>query len=148
MEVTRYRINTYQTTTRPYEGHYLHYNTTTEALRDSVVLKAGDLWIPTNQAGLRYLLETLEPEAADSFFNWNFFDTVLQQKEGFSAYVFEETAAQLLEGNPDLRIALDSAKAADPSLAASGYRQLDWIFKRSDHYEAAHMGYPIYRIEK
>ena len=24
----------------------------------------------------RYLLETLEPTAADSFFNWNFFDSI------------------------------------------------------------------------
>jgi hypothetical protein len=37
-------------------------------------------------------LETLEPEAVDSFFNWNFFDTMLQQKEGYSDYIFEDLA--------------------------------------------------------
>ncbi len=148
LEVTRYRISGYQSTSRPYEGHYLHYNTTTESQKESVALRAGDLWIPTDQPGLRYLLETLEPMATDSFFNWNFFDTVLQQKEGFSPYVFEDTAAAMLEEDPNLRSALDSAIAEDPSLAESSYRQLDWIFKRSQHYEAAHMSYPVYRVEK
>jgi len=43
--------------------------------------KAGDYKISTNQLGVKYLLETLEPEAVDSYFNWNFFDTILQQKK-------------------------------------------------------------------
>ena len=32
--------------------------------------------VPTSQFAKRYLLETLEPTAADSFFNWNFFDSI------------------------------------------------------------------------
>ena len=36
--------------------------------------------VPTQQSGVKYILETLEPEALDSFFNWNFFDAMLGQK--------------------------------------------------------------------
>ena len=61
------------------------------------MFKKGDLYIPTKQKGIRYLIETLEAEATDSFFNWNFFDTILQQKEGFSSYVFEDIAAEYLK---------------------------------------------------
>ena len=32
----------------------------------------------------------------DSLFRWNRFDSVLQQKEYFSPYVFEKTAEKLL----------------------------------------------------
>ena len=44
-------------------------------------------------------METLEPTATDSFFNWNFFDGILQQKEGFSPYVFQDIATELLKNN-------------------------------------------------
>lgn len=90
-----YRIETFQTRTTPFEGHYQHYNTTVTKHQDSISVRKGDYLIDIQQPGLRYLLEVLEPEAPDSFFNWNFFDTILQQKEGFSAYVFEDIAKEI-----------------------------------------------------
>ncbi|MEJ2161862.1 MAG: M14 family metallopeptidase [Robiginitalea sp.] len=147
LEVTAYRIEDYRTYTRPYEGHYPHYDTQISKETRTVVFKEGDLWIPTQQQGLRYLLETLEPQAVDSFFNWNFFDTVLQRKEGFSPYVFEEVAAEMLRSDSLLRKAFEDKKAQDPNFASSAYRQLNWIFERSPHYEAAHLEYPVYRLE-
>ncbi len=97
IEVETYKIDSYDTRKVAYEGHYLHYNTKVVKETQKLGFKKGDYIIPTNQNGLRYLLETLEPEAIDSFFNWNFFDTVLQQKEGFSAYVFEDKAETFLK---------------------------------------------------
>ena len=90
------RIEKYKTRKNAYEGHYLHYDT--EVTKDTVEQQffKGDIYIPTQQKGIRYIIETLEPEATDSFFNWNFFDTILQQKEGYSAYVFEDIAEQFL----------------------------------------------------
>ncbi|MGY0039706.1 hypothetical protein [Pedobacter sp. NJ-S-72] len=49
-------------------------------------------------------METLEPQATDSFFNWNFFDSILDQKEHYSPYVFEDTAAGLLKITPILKL--------------------------------------------
>ena len=86
-------IKNYKTRENAYEGHYLHYNTVVEKTKKSIHFRKGDLYIPTRQNGIRYLIETLESEGVDSFFNWNFFDTILQQKEGYSGYVFEEVAA-------------------------------------------------------
>ncbi|MDP4600313.1 MAG: M14 family metallopeptidase, partial [Polaribacter sp.] len=74
-------IADFKTQNSPYEGHYLHYNTSISQKTEDFNFKKGDIYIPTNQSGVRYLLETLEAEATDSFFNWNFFDTILQQKE-------------------------------------------------------------------
>ena len=147
LTVTGYRIADYQTAGRAYEGHYPHYNT--KVVRDTleITLKAGDLWIPTEQPGIRYLMETLEPSAVDSFFNWNFFDTILQQKEGFSPYVFEEVAAEMLEADSLLRATFENLRATDPDFATNAYAQLNWIYQRSPHYEAAHLRYPIYRLE-
>jgi hypothetical protein len=94
---------------------------------------------------VKYLLETLEPEAIDSFFNWNFFDTILQQKEGYSEYVFEDLAAYLLKENPKLKSELDSKILEDQKFAKDSKAQLDWIYKHSIYYEKAHLQYPVYR---
>ena len=146
--VEAYKIDTYETRKNPYEGHYLHYNTKIISAKKEIHFSKGDVIVPTNQYGIRYLLETLEPQAPDSFFNWNFFDTVLQQKEGFSPYVFEDEALKLLQDNEELRKNFLLKKEVDEGFAQSWYKQLDWIFKNSKHYEKAHLQYPIYRILK
>ncbi|WP_339629430.1 M14 family metallopeptidase [uncultured Maribacter sp.] len=146
IKVEAYRIADYETVSAPYEGHYLHYNTTLSSIETSVNFHSGDLVVPTNQSGVRYILETLEPAAVDSFFNWNFFDTILQQKEGFSPYVFEDTALLMLENDSVLNNTFLNKKKLDANFNSNWYLQLDWLFKQSNLYEKAHLQYPIYRI--
>lgn len=144
--VEQYRIKDFKTTSSPYEGHYLHFDTSLLRESNKVNFRAGDYLVPLNQDGVKFLLETLEPEAIDSYFNWNFFDAILGQKEYYSAYVFEDTAAKLLKENKDLRAAFEREKMNNPKLAASSSAQLDWIYKHSPYYEDSHLLYPIYRI--
>ena len=146
ISVEGYRIADYKTASYAYEGHYLHRNTKVTPEKSNKAFAKGDYVVSTQQKGVKYLLETLEPEGIDSFFNWNFFDTMLQQKEGYSDYVFEDTAAQLLKDNPAIKAALELKKNTDAAFAKSPEAQLDWIYKNSVYYEKAHMQYPIYRI--
>ena len=146
--VESYKIEDYKTRNRPYEGHYPHYNLKVKSKLTEVQFKQGDILVYTDQYTMRYLLETLEPTAVDSFFNWNFFDTILQQKEGFSPYVWEDKAQFILSTNPKLQIDFNLKKTYDKEFANNWYAQLDWIHKNSYHYELAHMQYPIYRILK
>ncbi|MDX1766843.1 MAG: M14 family metallopeptidase [Arenibacter troitsensis] len=146
--VESYKIDSYSTVENSYEGHYPHFNTKVLRSNQKVIFTAGDILVPTNQKGLRYLLETLEPEATDSFFNWNFFDAILQQKEGFSPYVFEDLALDILQENQEMKTQFNLKKEIDSTFAGDWYAQLDWIYKRSKYYEAEHMQYPIYRILK
>ena len=147
MMVTVYHIDAYNTYTRAYEGHYPHYNTQVRSSTTEVPVKAGDLLVPTDQPGVRYLLESLEPQASDSFFNWNFFDTILQRKEGFSPYVFEEVALEMLQKDSLLRQRFEARRLEDDAFGSNGYAQLEWIYENSPHYEAAHLRYPVLRIE-
>ncbi len=148
IHVEAYRISSYKTQRKAYEGHYPHYDTKVENSSKQILFSEGDMLVPTNQVGIRYLLETLEPSAKDSFFNWNFFDMILQQKEGFSPYVFEDEALEMLQKDEKLKAEFQHKKEVDKAFAANWYEQLDWLFKRSEHYETAHMQYPIYRILK
>ncbi|MCF1421279.1 M14 family metallopeptidase [Mangrovimonas futianensis] len=146
ISVESYRIQSFETRNSPYEGHYLHYNTQILLSKVEKTFRAGDFIINTQQKGIRYLLETFEPQAPDSFFNWNFFDTILQQKEGFSPYVWEDKASKMLKQNPDLKREFENKKYTDGNFAKNWYAQLEWLFQKSDNYELAHMNYPIYRI--
>jgi hypothetical protein len=143
---TVYKVVDYETVSSPYEGHYLHYNTKVSGSTEQVRLREGDYVVSTQQPGVRYLLETLEPEAVDSFFNWNYFDTILQQKEGFSPYVWEDKAAEMLRNDPKLKASFEKKKAADLAFASNWYAQLDWLHKQSPHYEPSHLRYPIVRV--
>src|SRR5690606_25387748 len=146
MTVELYRIADYKTVKNPYEGHYLHYDTKIKSEIKNKTFRKGDFLVPTKQSGVKYLLETLEPEATDSFFNWNFFDAILGQKEYFSDYVFEDTAAELLKNDQVLRTAFEFEKISNADFAKDGAAQLEWIYKHSDYYEGSVGVYPIYRI--
>jgi hypothetical protein len=148
LTVEQYRIKDYKTSSTAYEGHYPHYDVEVEKEVVKLRFRERDIVIPTDQPGIRYIIETLEPAAQDSFFKWNYFDTILQQKEGFPSYVFEGTANKLLENNPELKKEFDSLKQANKQFSKSNNAQLDWLHKRSPNYEQAHMTYPIYRMFK
>lgn len=145
MDVETYRIENYKTSNSAYEGHYLHYDTKVEFLNEKITFKKGDVIIPTQQAGIKYIIEALEPETKDSFFNWNFFDSILQRKESFSAYVFEDYAEDFLKNNPDVKMDFIIKKTTDEVFRNDAYAQLDWLYKQSPLYEKAHLRYPVFR---
>ena len=140
-----YYITGYETVKNPYEGHYLHYNIKTRKETQTLNFHKGDFIIESNQSCNRYIIETLEPEGGDSFFAWNFFDAILQQKEWFSDYVFEEKAEEILKNNPAIKEELEAKKTQDTSFAKNHWTQLSFIYKRSPYYEKSHMRYPVVR---
>lgn len=144
--VTVNHIANFKSRSAPYEGHYLHYNTEVFSSIEEVTFKKGDLYIPIHQNGVRYLLETLEAEATDSFFNWNFFDTVLQKKEGYSAYVFEDVAEQILKDNEFLKNEFENKLKTDKDFQKNPRKQLDFIYKNSPYYEKAHLMLPVFKV--
>lgn len=141
-----YYIEDYQTVPRPYEGHYLHSNTNLRSKTVERRVFSGDYLVPLHTDKDRFIVEVLEPKSVDSYFNWNFFDEVLQQKEWFSTYVFEDEAAEMLESDPDLKAKFEEEKKNDPDFAESAWAQLYWLYKHSPHYELQHNAYPILRI--
>jgi hypothetical protein len=148
IEVEYYRINSYKSSPRPYEQHHLNSAVQLTANKKKMQFRKGDYIIPMNQVANRFLIEVLEPQSTDSYFAWNYFDAVLQQKEGYSDYVFEETAAEYLQKDPALNEKLKQQQSADSSFAKSASAQLDFIYENSPWYEPAHMIYPVYRITK
>lgn len=146
LELEVYYIRDYKSRPQPYEGHLLHYDTKVEKEKQLIQLRKGDFIAKTNQTNKRFLVEVLEPQAGDSYFNWNFFDAILQQKEYFSPYYFEDLALEIIKENPEIKRDLEKAKAKDENLRENSWLQLYFIYKRSKHYEKTHLRYPIFRM--
>jgi hypothetical protein len=148
IEVEAYKIRAYQSSPRPFEGHHPNREVQVAKTTKRVVFRKGDYYIPLNQRANRFLIETLEPHTEDSYFTWNFFDPILGQKEGFSDYVFEETAAAYLKEHPELRKQLEERRATDSTFAKSARAQLAFVYQNSPYFEPDYMQYPVYRIVK
>lgn len=146
LQVETYYITSYESPKQPFEGHYWHNGVTLKTENQRVKFRKGDWYIPVNQWTNRYIVETLEPKGVDSFFKWNFFDTILQAKEHFSAYVFEDLAEELLKSSPELKTKLEEKKKSDPEFAKSGDAQLNFIYENSPYAEKEYQRYPVFRL--
>jgi hypothetical protein len=148
IDVEAYRIEDYKSMPRPYEKHHKNSAVKVAAEKQKIRFLKGDYIIWLNQSARRYLVEMLEPTGDDSFFAWNFFDGILQQKEGYSDYRWDDLAAEVLKNNPQLKVKLEEKKKADEKFAANSSAQLDFIYKNSPYYEPGHNRYPVYRLLK
>lgn len=147
IEVEVSKITDYRTATRSFEKHYRQSGIRVSQQKENIRFLKGDYVIYTGQPADRFLIETLEIGTDDSYFSWNFFDAILQQKEGYSNYRWEDVAATYLQAHPELRAELEAKKKTDEKFAASANAQLDFVYKRSPYYEPAHMRYPVFRLK-
>ncbi len=148
IEVQVYKIEDYKTAPRQYEMHHINSDVKISTSLQTISFKKGDWYIPMNQAGNRFLMEVLEPQTEDSYFAWNYFDAILSQKEGYSAYVFEDIAADYVNKNPDLKIKLEQRRSTDTTFAKNARAQLNFVYQNSIWNEPAFMRYPVYRVVK
>ncbi|MGC9344280.1 MAG: M14 family metallopeptidase [Bacteroidales bacterium] len=144
--VEYYYIDDFSSYNAPYNGHYKHFNTRVRKVTGKLRFLKGDLLIPLKQDTREYLIQTLEPEGEDSFFNWNFFDSILSRKEYFSPYVFEEIAKDLLAKDPVLAEEYRLRKEKETDFANDHYAQLRFIYERSPWSESTYKRYPVVRL--
>ncbi len=143
----QYKMKGFKSNDRPYEGHFIHYEISTELVKPlEVMLKEGDVLIPTNQRNRRFVISVLEPEMPDSYFAWNYLDSYVQQKEYFSSYVFEDKAAEILKGDTELKRLFEAKKSTDQEFAQNANQQLYFIYQHSEYYEPTHNLLPIFRL--
>ncbi|MEP6617311.1 MAG: M14 family zinc carboxypeptidase [Ginsengibacter sp.] len=148
IEVSAFHIDELKSLPRAYEKHHKNYDVKGNWTLQKIKFLKGDFIIHLNQASNRYCIEMLEPTGDDSFFAWNFFDAVLQQKEGYSDYRWEEVAAEVLRKDPELRKKLSERKKGDSSFEKNPSAQLEFIYKNSPYYEPVHLRYPVFRVER
>ena len=131
-----------------YEGHLFHDAVQLRSIAGPVTAQSGDYYIELDQPACRYLVEALEPEAHDSFFRWGFFDSILERKEHYSDYLFEDLAEQMLAKEPELRRKFDDWMIQNPHLRSSQSAVLDFIYTHGQAYaEPSWRSYPVKLID-
>jgi hypothetical protein len=146
LEVEVYYIDEFSNAKRPYNGHYFHNEVTTRTEIQKIKYYAGDLVIPVRQKRIKYLIEMLEPKARDSFFRWNFFDNILDSREYFSSYGFEENALKYLNDHPEFKKEFQEKQKSDAEFAKNHRAQLSYIYYNSEWAEATYKRYPVARV--
>lgn len=147
MQVQAYHIVDVQSRANAYEGHMFHDAMELSVSMHTINARAGDYVLSLNQPNARYAVETLEPQAHDSFFRWGFFNSVLEKKEAFSDYVFEDSAYEMLQTEPELAEKFAVWKAANPTQLDNQEAVLSFIFANGKRFhEPEWRRYPIYSI--
>ena len=148
MKVEMYIIDDYKNSPgkAPVNGHYMHHGVKVHIEMEEAIFQKGDYLISTNHPGIAYIMATLEPQGEDSYFAWNMFDGILQQREYFSDYVFEDIAYKFVEDHPEIKAAFEAKKKADPKFASDPKAQIDWVYRQSPWFEKTYMRYPVGRV--
>lgn len=148
MDVEYYMLEPQTTPNRLFESRHPHQGVGAQAKQAKLQFYKGDAIIRTGQRNDRYIVETLEPQAHDSFFTWGFFDGMLSRKEYYSDYVFEDLAAELLKTDTTLKQKFEDKKKSDPEFAKDAAAQVDFIYQNSKYFEPTFRRYPIVRLLK
>ncbi|MFT4152639.1 M14 family metallopeptidase [Parafilimonas sp.] len=146
VSVEYYKVDDYKAMPKAYEKHHRNDDIQLSTLADSIHFLKGDYIIYTGQNTDRYIVETLEPLGDDSFFAWNFFDAILQRKEFYSDYRWEDIAAAYLKQHPEVRSQLEEKKKSNAAFAASARQQLYFVYTHSPYSEPAYMRIPVFRV--
>ena len=149
LRVEAWRILDVQKHPLPFEGRHLHDVVHAQAESMEVEAAAGDWLIPLGSEHDRFIVEILEPQGLDSYFRWAFFDSILDKKEGFSDYVFEDEAVRLLDEEPGLREHFEAWRGANPSSAGDARAVLGFVFRTAQRYAEPECGrYPVLRLPR
>jgi hypothetical protein len=128
-----------------YEGRTRINPTRIRTEKKRITASAGDYLVFMSTEKDKFIMSALEPFCKDSYFQWGFFNSVLEQKEHFSPYIFEETAAAMLKADPALREKMEDYFQKNPA-SDTPENRLNYLYQRSKFVEKTKGLYPIYRI--
>ncbi len=132
--------------TQPFEGH-VQLTAKPIALQRTEHFPAGSIRVPTNQPLGELAVILLEPSSPDSFFQWGFFDQVLQPTEYIEGYILEPMAERMLASDPKLAAEFRAKLETDEAFRASPKDRLRWFYARTPFIDERWKIYPVAREE-
>lgn len=117
------------------------------ALKRTEKFPAGSVRVPTDQPLGDLAVVLLEPSSPDSFFQWGFFDEVLQPTEDIEGYIMEPMAEKMLASDPKLAAEFRDKLENDEAFRASSTDRLRWFYARTPFIDERWKIYPVAREE-
>jgi len=146
IEVESYRLTEPKWAANSFEGR-LPLNYKTVSITETRAFPANSILIPLNQETANVAIHLLEPNSADSFAAWGFFNPIFEQKEYFSDFVMERIATEMLAKDAGLRREFEE-KLKDEKFAKSLRARLNFFYERSPYSDKRIGLYPVGRITK
>ena len=146
MKVTMYRLEEAKFEAEPFEGH-MRVKAKPVPEQRAERYAPGSVRVPTDQSLGDLAGVLLEPASPDSFFQWGFFDQVLQQTEYIEGYVIEPMAERMLATDPRLAQEFREKLAKDDTFRASTKERLRWFSSKTPFVDERWKLYPVGREE-
>lgn len=148
LTVAVYYIENHQWARRPDNGHFYHSQFDTRKEIQAISYYAGDYVVPVNQQCNQFIVNQLEPKGADSYFRWNFFDNIFENREWFSPHpVLERKMVDFMNKHPEIRRKLDQAIAENPDMENSRNAQMYFLYREVWENKWVNR-YPVARVEQ
>jgi len=144
--VTRYKFKNVVFDNASYEGQ-VRVSFDTDAYSEEVIVKKGDVYIPTAQRTLRVIVNLLEPLSGESYIRWGYMNSVFERAEYYENYVMENIAEKMLSEDPELEKEFNTKLAEDEIFRDDAQARLDFFYERSPYYDSHYLVYPIMRVE-
>ena len=145
IEIESYRFTDVALPSASFEGRSMPSYQTTR-VSETRTFPAGSVVVPLSQPGALVAIQLLEPQAADSFVAWGFFNAIFEQKEYSEDYVSEKLAREMMAEDSELRDEFEERLASDPDFAASPHQRLQFFYQRSPYWDPELNLYPVGRI--
>lgn len=130
---------------QPFEGHARVVPGEPTVEQRKMSLRAGAYRVPTDQPLGDLAMLLLEPQSADSYFQWGFFLEILQRTEYVEPYVMAPMAERMLEEDPQLRERFRQKLLDDAEFAGDPQARLQWFYQQTPFYDERYRLYPIGR---
>ncbi|GIU15054.1 MULTISPECIES: M14 family metallopeptidase [unclassified Shewanella] len=143
LKLQQYQFSEPQFAAKDYEGRQ-RVKATVQSQPVEMTLPAGTVRIDTKQPLGDLAMLLLEPQSADSLFQWGFFNPIFTRTEYIENYAVEPLAAKMLKEDPELQAEFNKA-LSDAEFAADPKARLRWFYKRSPYYDNQYLKYPVLR---
>ncbi|CAN5598924.1 M14 family metallopeptidase [soil metagenome] len=146
LPVTMYRLQETKFENEAFEGR-VRVNAKPAPEKRAERFAPGSVRVTTDQPLGNLAAVLLEPASPDSFFQWGFFNSVLQETEYIESYVIEPMAERMMKENPKLAEEFRARLAKDEAFRSMPKERLRWFYDRTAFGDERWKLYPVAREE-
>ncbi|HPG32579.1 MAG: M14 family metallopeptidase [Lentimicrobiaceae bacterium] len=144
LNINSYKFHDCSFSPEPNEGHQ-KVNAKYDEIVETRKFPKGSFVILTNQRTAKVIAAALEPASPGSFFEWGYFNTILEQKEYSETYVMETMAREMLNTDANLKKEFET-RMKDPDFAGSQWNILNWFYSKTPYWDNKFNIYPVGRV--
>lgn len=113
---------------------------------EKVVILKNSVLVPTRQISSKMIIHMFEPYSGDSYFQWGFFNSILEQKEYAESYVMEKMMIEMLENDKELQNEFDYKMKNDSVFASNPRNVYNWFYSKTPYWDQKLNLYPILKV--